>query len=99
MVGPLNNIRAKCGRCLVCWGRANTCAGHALTDFGAHRPGAAVRVQEELAGEGELPPWLGEAAFHRSHRSAPEVYTPFLPDVTDDLPYVWAASDRVRWTR
>ena len=80
-------------------GRANTCAATLVTDFGAHRPGAAVRVQEELAGEGELPPWLGEAVFHRSHRPAPKVYTPFFPDVTDDLPYVWAASDRVRWTR
>ncbi|MEV1021011.1 MSMEG_6728 family protein [Streptomyces sp. NPDC050264] len=80
-------------------GRSDTCAGTLVTDFTGHRPGAEVRVQEQLAGDGELPPWLGDPAFHRSHQSAlvrkaPEVYTPFFPDVPDDLPYVWPASGR-----
>lgn len=41
------------------------------------------------------PPWLGDEAFHRSHRSnllrkAPEHYAGLLGfDVPDDLPYVW----------
>ncbi|MFJ8821099.1 MSMEG_6728 family protein [Streptomyces sp. NPDC102467] len=80
-------------------GRSDTCAGTLVTDFTRHRPGAAVRVQEQLAADGELPPWLGDPAFHRSHQSAlvrkaPELYTPFFPDVPDDLPYVWPASGR-----
>ncbi|CAM5227284.1 hypothetical protein GCM10010329_46940 [Streptomyces spiroverticillatus] len=61
--------------------------------------GGAVREQAELAAAGELPPWLGDPAFHRSHRSAlvrkaPELYRELFPDVPDDLPYVWPASDR-----
>ncbi|MET8413745.1 cytoplasmic protein, partial [Streptomyces sp. NPDC005195] len=55
---------------------------------------------EQLAADDELPPWLGDPAFHRSHQSAlvrkaPEIYIPFFPDVPDDLPYVWPTSDRV----
>lgn len=46
-----------------------------------------------------LPPWLGDSAFHRSHQSAlrrkdPAYYGPHFPDVSDDLPYLWPASDR-----
>ncbi|MFH8462594.1 MSMEG_6728 family protein [Streptomyces sp. NPDC017991] len=83
----------------VAEGRADTCATTLVTDFALHRPGAVVRVQGDLAEDGELPPWLGDPAFHRSHQSAlvrkaPEVYTPFFPDVPDDLPYLWPASDR-----
>ncbi|MEW2569944.1 MSMEG_6728 family protein [Streptomyces sp. NPDC057621] len=84
----------------VAEGRADTCATTLVTDFGLARPGTAVRAQEDLADDGELPPWLGDPAFHRSHQSAllrkaPEVYTPLFPDVPDDLPYLWPASDRV----
>ena len=66
-----------------------------------YRPPA--RTQSELAEAGELPPWLGDADFHRSHRSAllrkdPAHYRPFFPDVPDDLPYVWPASGRQRRT-
>jgi hypothetical protein len=54
----------------------------------------ALRTQAELAAAGELPPWLGDEALHRSHRSAlvrkdPEHYRPLFPHVPDDLPYVW----------
>ncbi|MGC9666345.1 MSMEG_6728 family protein [Planosporangium sp. 12N6] len=75
-------------------GRADTCATSILTEYG--RP---VRTQEELAAAGELPPWLGRADLHESHRSAlvrkdPERYRPLFGDVPDDLPYVWPASDR-----
>jgi hypothetical protein len=53
-----------------------------------------VRTQAELATAGALPPWLGDAAVHRSHQSAllrkdPAFYGPLFPDVPDDLPYVW----------
>ncbi|WP_393074661.1 MSMEG_6728 family protein [Streptomyces sp. LN704] len=80
--------------------RADTCASTLTTDFARYRPGATVRVQEQLAADDELPPWLGDPAFHRSHQSAlvrkaPEIYTLFFPDVPDDLPYVWPTSDRV----
>jgi hypothetical protein len=54
----------------------------------------AVRTQGELAAAGALPPWLGDEAVHRSHRSAlvrkdPDFYRPLFPDVPDDLPYFW----------
>jgi mRNA-degrading endonuclease YafQ of YafQ-DinJ toxin-antitoxin module len=42
----------------------------------------------------EFPPWLGDEDFHRSHQSnllrkAPEFYSQYNWDVSDDLPYVW----------
>jgi hypothetical protein len=76
-------------------GRADTCAATLVADLG--RDG--VRPQAELAAAGELPPWLGDEAVHRSHRSAllrkdPDYYGPLFTDVPDDLPYVWPLSDR-----
>ncbi|MGW7268152.1 MSMEG_6728 family protein [Streptomyces sp. NPDC054842] len=80
-------------------GRGDTCAATLVTDLAGHRPGLPVRTQEELAEAGELPPWLGDPAFHLSHRSAlvrkdPEFYTARFPDAPDDLPYLWPDSDR-----
>jgi hypothetical protein len=80
-------------------GRADTCAASLVTDFGGQRAGSGIRTQEQLAEAGELPPWLGDPAFHRSHQSAlvrkdPAFYAPLFPGVPDDLPYVWPASDR-----
>jgi hypothetical protein len=65
--------------------------------------GVAVRTQAELAATGDLPPWLGDEALHRSHRSAlvrkdPDHYAAQFPDVPPDLPYVWPPSDRPRRT-
>jgi hypothetical protein len=42
----------------------------------------------------ELPPWLGDPAFHASHRSNllrkdPEHYSEFSWDESPNLPYVW----------
>ncbi|SFN40509.1 hypothetical protein SAMN04487980_101924 [Streptomyces sp. cf124] len=80
-------------------GRQDSCATTLLADFATFRPGARTRDQARLAAAGELPPWLGDDAFHRSHRSAllrkdPDVYAPCFPGDPDDLPYVWPASDR-----
>ncbi|GHB58619.1 hypothetical protein GCM10010377_56990 [Streptomyces viridiviolaceus] len=80
-------------------GHQDSCAASLVAGFAARRPGAPVRDQTELAAAGELPPWLGDEAFHLSHRSAlvrkdPGVYTESFPGVPDDLPYVWPASDR-----
>ncbi|GGY14222.1 MSMEG_6728 family protein [Streptomyces anandii] len=80
-------------------GHQDSCAATLVSDLAAVRPGAPVREQPELAAAGELPPWLGDEALHRSHRSAlvrkdPEHYGPLFPGVPDDLPYVWPASDR-----
>ncbi|MCA1219461.1 MSMEG_6728 family protein [Streptomyces sp. 8L] len=80
-------------------GRADTCAATLAADFDAVRPGAPVRDGDALAAAGELPPWLGDEAFHRSHRSAlvtkdPEYYRPRFPEVPAGLPYVWPHSDR-----
>jgi len=60
-----------------------------------------VRTKEALADAGELPPWFGDDAVHRSHQSAlvrkdPDHYRRYFPDVPDDLPYTWPASDRAR---
>jgi Pyrimidine dimer DNA glycosylase len=74
-------------------GFGDTCAatiGRDLRAAGVEQ----IRSQEELAAAGLLPPWLGDEALHRSHRSAlvrkdPEHYRPLFPDDPDDLPYLW----------
>ncbi|MFI9821439.1 MSMEG_6728 family protein [Streptomyces sp. NPDC052013] len=80
-------------------GHQDNCAATLVADLAAARPGTRVRDQAELARAGELPPWLGDEPFHRAHRSAllrkdPDAYAEHFPDVPDDLPYVWPASDR-----
>ncbi|WP_433872191.1 MSMEG_6728 family protein [Saccharopolyspora sp. CA-218241] len=60
-----------------------------------------IRAQEALAGAGELPPWLGDPPFHRSHQSSllrkqPDYYRCMFKGIPDDLPYVWPSSDRPR---
>lgn len=80
-------------------GHQDTCAATLVTDLEAVRPSAPVREEPQLRAAGEMPPWLGDEAFHRSHQSAlvrkdPETYRPRFPGVPDDLPYVWPASDR-----
>lgn len=78
-------------------GRADTVGATLTAEFGR-----VPRDQAALARAGELPPWLGDEALHRSHRSAlvrkdPAYYRPrFADDVPDDLPYVWPVSDRWR---
>ena len=73
--------------------------GHADTVLGTivETLGRTPRSQAELRRAGLLPAWLGDAAFHRSHRSAlvrkdPAWYGPMFPDVPGDLPYVWPPS-------
>ncbi|MGW0561850.1 MSMEG_6728 family protein [Streptomyces sp. NPDC003016] len=80
-------------------GHRDTCAATMVADFAAHRPGTAVRLQVRLAEDGDLPPWLGDPDFHRSHQSAlvrkdPDFYEARFPGVPGDLPYVWPGSDR-----
>jgi hypothetical protein len=76
-------------------GRPDTVAATLSAEFGR-----SVREQAELAMVGELPKWLGQAEFHRSHQSSllrkdAAHYRPiFGDDVPDDLPYVWPVSDR-----
>lgn len=82
--------------CCEVWveeGRGDTCATTLRSDLAVAGVGQ-VRTQAELADAEALPPWLGDEAFHRSHRSAlvrkdPAFYRPSFPDVPDDLPYVW----------
>ncbi|MFH7598743.1 MSMEG_6728 family protein [Streptomyces racemochromogenes] len=81
-------------------GRGDTCAVSLVRDFRAWLQGdAEPRTQERLAAAGDLPPWLGDPDFHRSHQSAlvrkdADFYRGHFPGVPDDLPYVWPASDR-----
>lgn len=82
-------------------GRADTCAATLVADMTEAIGNGTVRTEEELATAHELPPWLGDEAFHRSHQAAlvrkdPEHYRRYFPDVPDDLPYVWPESDRAR---
>ncbi|RCG22945.1 cytoplasmic protein [Streptomyces diacarni] len=83
-------------------GRADTCAGTMMQDFAALEDFAdPPRVYPELAAADELPNWLGDPAFHRSHQSAlvtkdPAFYGSHFSDVPEGLPYVWPASDRTR---
>ncbi len=82
--------------CCVAWtdlGFGDTCAATIATDLRAAGI-ETIRSQGELAAAGALPPWLGDEALHRSHRSAlvrkdPARYRPLFPDDPDDLPYVW----------
>ena len=74
-------------------GFADTCQPKILANLGQLGV-ELIRGQEELTAAGALPPWLGDAALHRSHQSAllrkdPEFYGPRFPGVPDDLPYVW----------
>jgi hypothetical protein len=82
-------------------GNADTCAVTLVADLARGTGLAAPRAQADLAATGEVPPWLGDRAFHRSHQSALlrkdlAHYQPIFSDVPDDLPYVWPASDRPR---
>jgi hypothetical protein len=80
-------------------GRADTVAVSLVRELAERCGTRRVRGQDELRRAGDLPPWLGDPALHRSHRSAlvrkdPDTYRPLLGDVPDDLPYVWPVSDR-----
>jgi hypothetical protein len=82
-------------------GHADTSATTLLADLQSATGLAAVRSQDVLSDAGELPPWLGDPAFHRSHQSAlarkdPAHYRRYFPEVPDDLRYVWPSSDRER---
>lgn len=82
--------------CCEAWTRlgfGDTCAATIATDLRVAGV-ESVRTQEELAGIGAVPPWLGEPALHLSHQSAlvrkdPEFYSSRFLNVPDDLPYVW----------
>jgi hypothetical protein len=74
-------------------GHTDTCDAKIRADLGAAGI-ATVRSQSQLAAAGALPPWLGDEAFHRSHRSSllnkdPAWYGEVFTDVPPDLPYVW----------
>ncbi|MEU5548334.1 MSMEG_6728 family protein [Micromonospora sp. NPDC047793] len=81
-------------------GRADTCATTLTVDLADARDITRVRTQQELAEAGELPPWLGRADLHLSHRSSllrkdPTHYRPIFGDDTPiDVEYVWPDSDR-----
>lgn len=78
-----------CGR-----GHPDTCAEKIRFDLAQALGTGIPRSQQALREAGALPPWLGDPAVHRSHRSAllrkdPEHYRRLFPDTPEDLPYVW----------
>lgn len=89
----LGRYSLTCCEVWVARGFADTCAATIradLADYGVE----AVRTQDELAAAGALPSWLGDEAFHRSHRSSllsklPAHYGALFDDVEPGLPYVW----------
>jgi hypothetical protein len=61
-----------------------------------YRDTCGAKIEALVVGIPDLgaPWWLGNEAFHLSHRSnlvrkLPEHYAPLWPGVTGDLPYVW----------
>ncbi|MGV0643486.1 MSMEG_6728 family protein [Mycolicibacterium sp. XJ879] len=85
-------------------GASDTCASTLAADLKQGTGLTEVRTQQELASAAELPPWLGDTEFHRSHQSSlvrkdPDHYRVHFGDVPDDLPYVWPKSDRERRIR
>jgi hypothetical protein len=74
------------------------------SQIGEFAPDVVGVPQEELAGAGLLPSWLGDEDLHRSHRSNLIAKDPgfyrhrfterFGPE-PDDLPYVWPEPDDV----
>ena len=74
------------------------------TQIGEFAPVVVGVPQENLAGAGLLPSWLGDEGLHRSHRSNliakdPDFYRPRFAELfgpeADDLPYVWPEADEV----
>jgi hypothetical protein len=64
--------------------------------------GGAAAEEEDLRVHGRLPPWLGSAAFHASHRASlvaklPEHYGALFPDADPGLPYHWPKPMFPRW--
>jgi hypothetical protein len=62
-------------------------------------PDVVGLTQADLAAAGDLPSWLGDEAFHASHRAAlvrkdPDRYRPLFGDLPE-LPYVWPGADDV----
>lgn len=88
----------------VAWldrGHGDTTAGTLLAELQAGTGLGGAREQNALLRAHELPPWLGDEAFHHSHQSSlvrkdPTYYRPLFPEVADDLPYMWPRSDRER---
>jgi len=79
-------------------GHNDTCEATITADLAAAGVRVPPRSQAALARVGELPPWLGDEAFHRSHRSAllrkdPAWYGERFEDVPDDLPYIWPGAE------
>jgi hypothetical protein len=75
-------------------GFSDTCARTILDDLAAAGVPTPPRSQPELAAAEALPPWLGEDALHRSHRSAllrknPGWYRSRFPHDSLHLPYHW----------
>ncbi|MDR7280366.1 hypothetical protein J2S41_007144 [Catenuloplanes atrovinosus] len=88
----------------VAWqerGHADTVAATLITDYAAARgrspADVTIRTQAQLERVCAVPPWLGDEAFHLSHRSAllrkdPDHYGKLFGDIPADLPYVWPAA-------
>lgn len=82
-------------------GHTDASAATLLADLRSGTGLTDVRDFHDLRVAGEVPPWLGDPDFHRSHQSSlvrkdPTYYRPLFPDVADNLPYIWSSSDRER---
>jgi hypothetical protein len=81
-------------------GHADTCDATIRSDL--RQAGIVVSDDD---GDPPMPPWWGDDAVHRSHRSAllrkdPDHYaTKFEPDLTPDLDYVWPVRSKATQPR
>jgi hypothetical protein len=80
-------------------GHADTCEGTILFDLADAGVDVPPRSQAALGDAGELPPWLGDEAFHAGHRAAllrkdPAHYGPQFPDTDPELAPVWPVVNR-----
>jgi hypothetical protein len=89
----LGSYALTCCRVWTELGFSDTCSTTIAQDL-ASAGASRIRTQAELALVDALPPWLGDADFHRAHQSSllrkdPDFYRPVFPHVPEDLPYVW----------
>jgi hypothetical protein len=80
-------------------GHADTCEAKICVDLADAGVAVPPRSQAALADAGALPAWLGDEAFHASHRAAllrkdPAHYGPLFPDTDAELAPVWPAVNR-----
>jgi hypothetical protein len=69
-------------------GHNDTCWQKSLDVF------SPAQLEAYRAGNYETPPWIGDAALHRTHQASlvlkdPKLYQPLFPGVKGEIDYIW----------